>query len=114
MIGQIATTAISTNDGATMNVARRRSGSPRERRLAGAEPAVVEATAMALEGGQRLRDLVVGGLQRLVRRLLARERGIDVVVDRLRDLGIDRRDRPGVRLRHGLLELLGERIRLLD
>src|SRR5947209_6973175 len=104
MIGQTATTAISTNDGATMKAARRRSGSPRERRRAGAVPAVVEATAMALEGRQRLRDLVVGGLERLLRGDLARQRGVHVVVDRLGDLRIDRRHRARVRLGHRLLE----------
>jgi hypothetical protein len=38
MMGQIATSAISVIDGATINTARRRSGMPRERRFGGVEP----------------------------------------------------------------------------
>ena len=45
MIGQIATTAIRIIEGATMNVARRRSGRPRERRFAGALPAATVAVS---------------------------------------------------------------------
>src|ERR1700755_350934 len=97
-----------------MKTARRRSGMPRERRFAGWVPAVTGAAAMALEGGQRLGDLGGGRLHGVSCADLAGEGGVDVVVDRLRDLRIDRADRACLGLRDGLLELGRERVLLLD
>src|SRR4051795_3402529 len=67
-----------------------------------------------LEGGQRLVDVVVGLLQRRLRVRLTREGGVDVLVDRRGDQRVDRRDGARLALLDGLLELLGERDRLLD
>src|SRR3954468_21287080 len=114
MIGQSATSAIRPIDGATMRNARRRSGIPRERRRAGAVPALAGAAAMALEGLERLVELAVGLLHGIRRRDLARQRRVDVLVDRLRDLRIDRRDGTRLRLAHGRLQLLREGVLLLD
>src|SRR3712207_2965663 len=115
MIGYSATRAMSRSDGETMNHARRRSGMPRERRRC-AGPAAVDAVAVAmgLEGGQRLLHLGLPVLQGLLRRHLAGQRLVDVLVDRRGDLRVDRRDGAGLGLRDRLLEVVGERERLLD
>src|SRR5919202_2872628 len=113
MIGYAATSAISAIDGDTMKKASLFSERPRERRRAGAPVATV-AASMALEGAQRLRDLGVRLLDRRGGVRLTRQRVVDVLVDGLRDLRIDRRHRAGDRLRDALLELSGERNRLLD
>src|SRR5919107_4076714 len=98
MIGQIATRAISTIEGATMSFARRRSGMPRERRWLVEAPTETEPAAMVLERRQCLVHLGLGGLQRILGGHAAGQRLVDVLVDRLRDLRVDRRDRAGLRL----------------
>src|SRR3712207_2825894 len=113
MMGHSATSAMRNTEGATMNAARRRSGIPRERRFCGVW-ARTEAASMDLEGRQRLVHLRLRLLQRLLGRRPARERLVDVLVDRLRDLRVDRRDRAGLRLRDRVAQLRGEVVLLLD
>src|SRR5690348_582050 len=114
MIGQTATMAMRTIDGATIKIARRRSGIPLERRRCDA-PAPIEAASMIRsEGRERAVDLRAGLLDRVRGTHATGESVVDVLVDRLRDLRIHRRDRPGLGLAQGLLELGGVRDRLLD
>src|SRR3954453_10865391 len=98
---------MTTSEGAVMTAARRRSLSPRERRLRGAWPAGTDAASIvrALERLQRLIDLRLRRLEGVFRRLRPRQGLVDVLVDRLGNLRIDGRDRPGLRLRGGLLQL---------
>src|SRR4051794_20379734 len=117
-MGYAATSAMSTIDGDTIRNAGRFSERPLERRGA-AEVAcgtVVVASAIGrlLEGRQRLVDRALHLLHRVGGSLAAGESIVDVVVDRLRDLRVHRRHGAGLRLRDGLLELVGERQRLLD
>src|SRR3954471_3019399 len=117
-MGYAATSAMSTIDGDTIRNARRFSERPLERRGA-AEVAcgtVVVASAIGrlLEGRQRLVDRALHLLHRVGGSLAAGESVVDVVVDRLRDLRVHRRHGAGLRLGDGLLELVGERQRLLD
>src|SRR4029078_8221259 len=114
MIGYAATIAMRIIDGATIMIARRRSGIPLERRRGCVAPACcTEAASMALEGRQRAVDLVAGLLDRVRRTRPTRKSVVDVLVDRLRDLRIHRRDRPRLRRAEGLLELGGVRNGLL-
>src|ERR1700755_3340488 len=114
MIGQTATMAMRTIDGATIKIARRRSGTPLERRRCDA-PAPIEAASMIRsEGRERAVDLRTGLLDRVRRTHATGERVVDVLVDRLRDLRIHRRDRTGLRLAESGLELGRVRDRLLD
>src|SRR5437773_2182948 len=99
MIGYAATTAMRIIDGATISFARRRSGTPRERRRCmGARTVWTEAASMVQlirsEGRQCAVDLRVRLLQSVRRARATGERVVDVLVDRLRDLRIDRRHRP--------------------
>src|SRR3954452_5370920 len=98
-----------------MRNAKRRSESPLERRVAGV-PVVwtAVASAMVLEGRQGLVDRRLRLLHGVGRRLTSGEGVVDVVVDRLGYLRIDRRDGPRLGLCDGLLELVRERQRLLD
>src|SRR6476620_7019631 len=115
MIGYAATSAINSIDGDTMVKASFFSESPRERcRCCGGAPWIVAVSAMALEGRERLLDLRLRRLQRVLGLLLPRECGVDVRVDRLRDLRIDRRDRARPGLLDRLLQHGGIRQRLLD
>src|SRR5919202_3155079 len=114
MIGQTATIAMRTIEGATIRTARRRSGIPLERRRSVVAPALTEAASIVLEGVQRRVDLLAGLLDRGRRGHASRESVVDVLVDRLRDLRIHRRDRTGLRLGQRLLELGRVRDRLLD
>src|SRR5215217_7346293 len=109
MIGYSATSAISRSDGETMSHARRRSGIPRERRRVPTAAVGAVAVDMVLERGQGPLHLGLALLQRLLGGGLARQRLVDVLVDRRRDLRVDRRDGPRLRLRDRLLELVGER-----
>src|SRR5687768_15382082 len=77
-------------------------------------PILAVAASMPLERLEGLLDLLVHLARRLVRRGLALESGVDVVVDRLANLRIDRRHRPRLRLLDGGAQLLREGHRLLD
>src|SRR4051794_6386499 len=114
MIGQAATIAMRIIDGATISTARRRSGIPLERRRSGVVPACTEAASIRSEGRQGRVDLGAGLLDRVRGTRPTRKSVVDVLVDRLGDLRIHRRDRAGLRLAQGLLELVGVRDRLLD
>src|SRR4029079_7730149 len=115
MIGYAATIAMRIIDGATIMIARRRSGIPLERRRGCVAPGCcTEAASMALEGRQRAVDLVAGLLDRVRRTHPTRKRVVDVLVDRLRDLRIHRRHGPGLRLAERLEQLGRVRDRLLD
>src|SRR5215212_9687025 len=114
MIGYSATRAMSRSDGDTMNHARRRSGTPRERRRVVPAAVGAVAVAMGLERGQRLLHLGLPGLKGILWRGLPRQRLVDVLVDRRGDLRVDRRDRTGLRLRDRLLQLRREGVLLLD
>src|SRR3954463_7301485 len=114
MIGQTATIAMRTIEGATIRTARRRSGIPLERRRSVVAPALTEAASIVLEGVQRGVDLLAGLLDRVGRRHATGESVVDVLVDRLRDLRIHRRDRTRLRLAESGLELGRVRDRLLD
>src|SRR3954447_14443302 len=114
MIGQTATIAMRTIEGATIRTARRRSGIPLERRRSVVAPAMTEAASIVLEGVQRGVDLLAGLLDRVGRRHATGESVVDVLVDRLRDLRIHRRDRTRLRLAESGLELGRVRDRLLD
>src|SRR5919112_3821168 len=114
MIGQAATIAMRTIEGATIMTARRRSGIPLERRRSVVAPALTEAASIVLEGVQRGVDLLAGLLDGRRGTHPARKSVVDVLVDRLRDLRIDRRHRTRLRLRQRLLELGRVRDRLLD
>src|SRR3954469_25168279 len=114
MIGQTATIAMRIIEGATIRTARRRSGIPLERRRSVVAPALTEAASIVLEGVQRGVDLLAGLLDRVGRRHATGESVVDVLVDRLRDLRIHRRDRTGLRLAESGLELGRVRDRLLD
>src|SRR6476646_4453560 len=105
MIGHTATIAMRIIDGATISTARRRSGIPLERRRCDA-PAPIEAASIRSEGRQRAVDLVAGLLDRVRGTHTTGKGVVDVLVDRLRDLRIHRRDRPCLRLPEGLLELV--------
>src|SRR5215218_7213866 len=102
MIGYSATSAISSMDGETMSHARRRSGTPRERRRVPAAAVGAVAVAMALEGGQRLLHLGLPLLQGVLGGRLTGQRLVDVLVDRRGDLRVDRRDGARLRLRDRL------------
>src|SRR5436190_23697339 len=100
MTGHSATSAMRLIDGATMKIASRRSDRPRLRRRAGGTAADgTDAASMALEGRQGLVHLRLRGLERLLRRHLPGQGRVDVLVDRLRDLRVDRRDRARLGLR---------------
>src|SRR3954452_24440226 len=117
MTGHAATTAMRIMDGATITFARRRSDIPLERRACIGAPARTEAASIwfpQLEGRERRGDLRVGLLQRGRGTHATCQRVVDVLVDRLRDLRIDRRDRTRLGLGERLLELGGVRDRLLD
>src|SRR3954462_4219576 len=105
MIGQTATIAMRTIEGATIRTARRRSGIPLERRRSVVSPALTEAASMVLEGVQRGVDLLAGLLDRSLRGHATGKSVVDVLVDRLGDLRVHRRDRASLRLRQRLLEL---------
>src|SRR4051812_47792767 len=113
MIGYAATRAISSIDGDTMAKASFFSESPRERRRAGA-PWIVAVSALALEGRECLLDVGLRLLQRRLGLHLPGDRRVDALVDRLRDLRIDRRDRARPGLLDRLLEHGRVRQRLLD
>src|SRR3954464_12117735 len=104
---------MTTSEGAVMTAARRRSLSPRERRLRGAWPAGTDAASIvrALERLQRLVDLRLRRLEGVLRRLGPGQGLVDVLVDRLGDLRVHGRDRPGLGLRRRLLQLGRERDR---
>src|SRR3712207_1321545 len=109
MIGYAATSAMSNIDGDTMKNARRRSERPRERRRCGVAAWTEAGAAMVLEARERLLDVGLGLLHRLRRGGLPPQGRVDVLVDRLRDLRVHRRDRTRLRLRDRLAELIGER-----
>src|SRR6476661_10288043 len=100
MIGQAATIRMRTIDGATITFARRRSDIPLERRSCGGAPVVLTAAASMIrsERGERAVDLRVRLLQCVLRAHATGKGVVDVLVDRLRDLRIHRRDRTGLRL----------------
>src|SRR6187200_2807715 len=117
MIGYAATTAIRIIEGATISFARRRSGMPRERRRCVGAPTVwaVAASMVQLirsEGRQCAVDLRVRLLQSVRRARATGERVVDVLVDRLRDLRVDGRDRTRLGLAERLQELsrVGDRL----
>src|SRR5215210_391624 len=115
-MGYAATIAISNSDGDTIRPARRRSGIPRERRRCG-EPALIEAASIGLwllEGRQGLVHVLLRLRERSLRIRRPRQSVVHVLVDGLRDLAVDRRDGPALRLLDRLLELVDERQRLLD
>src|SRR4051812_12754698 len=114
MIGHAATIAMRISDGATINFARRPSGMPRERAWRAGGVARTDAASMVLEAREGGGDLPVGLLDRRSGALPTGERVVDVLVDRLGDLRVDRRDRAGLGLRQRLQELRGVRDRLLD
>src|SRR5215210_3235827 len=107
MIGYAATIAMRIIDGATISFARRRSGTPLERRRCWDAPAdVTVAASMATsERRQRAVDRGVRLLERRLGRRPPRERVVDVLVDRLRDLRVHRRHRPRLGLAERLQEL---------
>src|SRR4051794_37704168 len=88
-MGYAATSAMSNIDGETIQNASCFSERPRERRLRDA-PVETVASAMVLEGLKRLLDVGLGLLHGVRRGLLTRERRVDVLVDRLRDLRVHR------------------------
>src|SRR5690242_10203632 len=117
MMGHAATTAMRINDGVTITFASLRSGMPFDRRRAAGEGAGTDAASMfssALERVERAVDLRVRLLDGGLRAGATRESVVDVLVDRLRDLRIDRRDRARVRLAQGLQQLGRVRDGLLD
>src|SRR3954454_19309676 len=120
MIGYAATIAMRIIDGATISFARRRSGIPLERRRCVGAPTVwTEAASIVLsslgsEGRQGAVDLRVRLLQSVRRARATGERIVDVLVDRLRDLRVDGRHRPGLGLAECLQELRRVRDGLLD
>src|SRR4051794_20755946 len=100
MIGQAPTIAMRISDGVTISFARRPSGMPLERpRCCAGVPARTEAVAtILLEGGEGLGDLRVRLLDRRRSGHPAGERVVDVLVDRLGDLRVDRRHGASLRL----------------
>src|SRR3954451_25177320 len=114
MIGQTATIAMRTIEGATIRTARRRSGIPLEPRRSVVAPALTEAASIVLEGVQRGVDLLACLLDRVCKRHATGKSVGDVRVDRLRDLRIHRKARTGLRLAESGLDLGRVRHHLLD
>src|SRR3954451_14661553 len=114
MIGQTATIAMRMIEGATIMTARRRSGTPLERRRSVVAPALTDAASIVLEGAQRGVDLLAGLLDRVGRGHATGKSVVDVLVDRLGDLRIHRRDRARLRRARRLLQLGRVRHSLLD
>src|SRR5829696_8236722 len=119
-MGYAATIAMRISDGETIFAASRFSACSavtlRRGRVTFSDAVAASMTAQPswLEGLQGLVDLPVGLLEGRLRRLLPGERLVDVLVDRRGDLRVHRRDRARLGLGHRLLQLVGERERLLD
>src|ERR1700687_4329452 len=92
-IGYAATSRMMISDGDSIAAASRRSESPERRRSRGRAIVACAVATIVLERMQCRVDLALRLRQGGLRRGAARQRRVDVLIDRFADLRIHRRDR---------------------